>query len=410
VPRTGISGRCSLCSSSTWSRGLPKTKKPPSVRRGRGRVGKSVAGFHVEYSGVTFALFFPRRVHEHDHDRGNSRRSCFLGGWLSPWPLLNDIENRRHAPVRRRDPLAAAEALRGAVPLSLDPRHVGRDNRYDQIMRLGWKVFIPVTLIWIVFLGVDDADNPWLTCSIERGADDAYAHAELFSTTWLLVELVQGLMLTGRHMFARKITVQFPEEKTPMRPALPRIARPAPLSERRRALQSRASCARRSVPALAITIESEQRADGTRRTTRYDNRSSRSASSAGFCEESCPVDSIVGETRILEYHGEKRGDLIYTKKMLAGGRRNRYEAQIAADRDAGREITDERFAAYPCANPLPRQRRRGSFMTFPTFLFYVFSAILVFARVGASSRPKNSPCMRYWWLVLAFLQLRRRIG
>ena len=50
----------------------------------------------------------------------------------------------------------------------------------------------------------------------------------------------------------------------------------------------------------------------------------------GFCEESCPVDSIV-ETRILEYHGEKRGDLYFTKDMLlAVG--DRYEAEIAKDR------------------------------------------------------------------------------
>ena len=91
-------------------------------------------------------------------------------------------------------------------------------------------------------------------------------------------------------------------------------------------------------PALAITIESEQRADGTRRTTRYDIDLTKCIF-CGFCEESCPVDSIV-ETRILEYHGEKRGDLIYTKEMLlAVG--DRYEAQIAADRDR----TDA--ASYP---------------------------------------------------------------
>jgi NADH-quinone oxidoreductase subunit I len=70
-------------------------------------------------------------------------------------------------------------------------------------------------------------------------------------------------------------------------------------------------------------------ARGTRRTTRYDIDLTKCIF-CGFCEESCPVDSIV-ETRILEYHGEKRGDLIYTKEMLlAVG--DRYEAQIAADR------------------------------------------------------------------------------
>jgi len=82
-------------------------------------------------------------------------------------------------------------------------------------------------------------------------------------------------------------------------------------------------------PALEITIEPDQGADGTRRTTRYDIDLTKCIF-CGLCEESCPVDAIV-ETRILEYHGEKRGDLLYTKEMLlAIG--DRYEEQIAKDR------------------------------------------------------------------------------
>jgi len=84
------------------------------------------------------------------------------------------------------------------------------------------------------------------------------------------------------------------------------------------------------MPALAINIESEKREDGSRRTTRYDIDLTKCIF-CGFCEESCPVDSIV-ETRILEYHGEKRGDLVYTKEMLlAIG--DKYEKEIAKDRD-----------------------------------------------------------------------------
>jgi NADH-quinone oxidoreductase subunit I len=133
-----------------------------------------------------------------------------------------------------------------------------------------------------------------------------------FFNAYLLIELWQGLRVTLTNMFRPKITVQFPEEKTPMSPRC--IA--CKLCE--------AVC-----PALAITIESEAREDGTRRTTRYDIDLTKCIF-CGFCEESCPVDSIV-ETRILEYHGETRGDLIYTKEMLlAVG--DRYEAQIAADR------------------------------------------------------------------------------
>jgi NADH-quinone oxidoreductase subunit I len=151
-----------------------------------------------------------------------------------------------------------------------------------------------------------------------------------FFKTFLLLELVRGMMLTGRHLFARKITVQFPEEKTPQSPRFRGLhaLRRYPNGEERciACKLCEAIC-----PALAITIESEQRADGTRRTTRYDIDLTKCIF-CGFCEESCPVDSIV-ETRILEYHGEKRGDLVYTKEMLlAIG--DRYEAQIAADREA----------------------------------------------------------------------------
>ena len=196
--------------------------------------------------------------------------------------------------------------------------------RYDQIMRLGWKVFIPLTLVWIVVLGVLDADaaggHGEGKCMIERIRD--------FFRTFLLVELVKGMMLTGRHLFARKITVQFPEEKTPQTPRFRGLhaLRRYPNGEERciACKLCEAVC-----PALAITIESEQRDDGTRRTTRYDIDLTKCIF-CGFCEESCPVDSIV-ETRILEYHGEKRGDLFYTKPMLlAVG--DRYEEQIAKDR------------------------------------------------------------------------------
>ena len=150
-----------------------------------------------------------------------------------------------------------------------------------------------------------------------------------FFDTWLLAELLKGMSLTGRYLFARKITVMFPEEKTPQSPRFRGLhaLRRYPNGEERciACKLCEAVC-----PALAITIESEQRADGTRRTTRYDIDLTKCIF-CGFCEESCPVDSIV-ETRILEYCGEKRGDLYYTKDMLlAVG--DRYEAQIARDRE-----------------------------------------------------------------------------
>ena len=148
------------------------------------------------------------------------------------------------------------------------------------------------------------------------------------ASSLMLTELVKGLGLTGRYLFARKITVMFPEEKTPASPRMRGLhaLRRYPNGEERciACKLCEAVC-----PALAITIESEQRDDGTRRTTRYDVDLIKCIF-CGFCEESCPVDSIV-ETPILEYHGEQRGDLLYTKPLLlAIG--DKYEAKLAEDR------------------------------------------------------------------------------
>ena len=146
----------------------------------------------------------------------------------------------------------------------------------------------------------------------------------------VLLELFKGMALTGRHLFARKITVQYPQEKTPQSPRFRGLhaLRRYPNGEERciACKLCEAVC-----PALAITIESAQRDDGSRRTTRYDIDLTKCIF-CGFCEEACPVDAIV-ETRVLEYHGEKRGDLYYTKQMLlAVG--DRFEKQIAEDRAA----------------------------------------------------------------------------
>ena len=149
-----------------------------------------------------------------------------------------------------------------------------------------------------------------------------------FLSSFLLLELFKGMALTGKYMFSRSITVQFPEEKTPQSPRFRGLhaLRRYPNGEERciACKLCEAVC-----PALAITIESEQREDGSRRTTRYDIDLTKCIF-CGFCEESCPVDSIV-ETHIHEYHGEKRGDLYFTKDMLlAVG--DRYEEDIARNR------------------------------------------------------------------------------
>ena len=143
-----------------------------------------------------------------------------------------------------------------------------------------------------------------------------------------LMELFQGLAVTMRHMFVRKITVQYPEERTPQSNRFRGLhaLRRYPNGEERciACKLCEAVC-----PALAITIESAERDDGSRRTTRYDIDLLKCIY-CGFCEEACPVDAIV-LTRIFDYHGETRSDLYYTKQMLlAVGDRN--EEQIAKDR------------------------------------------------------------------------------
>src|SRR5438105_15557286 len=148
--------------------------------------------------------------------------------------------------------------------------------------------------------------------------------------SFFLYELLLGLKVTGRYFFGKKITVQFPEEKTPISPrfrGLLALRRYANGEERCIACKlCEAVC-----PALAITIESEQREDGSRRTTRYDIDMFKCIN-CGLCEESCPVDSIV-VTPIHHYHISERGQNIMTKeKLLALG--DLMEPRLAADRAA----------------------------------------------------------------------------
>ena len=148
--------------------------------------------------------------------------------------------------------------------------------------------------------------------------------------TFLMTELLQGMRVTWKQLWGKKITVQYPEEKTPQSPrfrGLHALRRYPNGQERCIACKlCEAVC-----PALAITIESDVGADGTRRTTRYDIDLFKCIY-CGFCEEACPVDAIV-ETRIHEYHMERQGENIMTKdKLLAVG--DKYEAMIAADKAA----------------------------------------------------------------------------
>lgn len=153
-------------------------------------------------------------------------------------------------------------------------------------------------------------------------------YAKHYIKSFLLLELLAGLRVTLRYFFKKKITVQFPEEKTPISPRFRGLLalRRYPNGEERciACKLCEATC-----PALAITIESEPRDDGTRRTTRYDIDMFKCIN-CGLCEESCPVDSIV-VTPIHHYHMNERGQNIMTKeKLLAVG--DHMEAQLAEDR------------------------------------------------------------------------------
>lgn len=150
----------------------------------------------------------------------------------------------------------------------------------------------------------------------------------------LMIELFEGLALTGKYLFKDKYSVMYPMEKIPQSPRFRGIhaLRRYPNGEERciACKLCEAVC-----PALAITIDSEKREDGTRRTTRYEIDLFKCIF-CGFCEESCPVDSIV-ETHIHEYHFDKRGQNILTKPtLLAIG--DRLESEIAE-----RRATDSSF-------------------------------------------------------------------
>lgn len=147
--------------------------------------------------------------------------------------------------------------------------------------------------------------------------------------SFMLWELLLGLKLTGRNLFARKVTILYPEEQTP------KSARMRGIHALRRYPNGEERCIACKLceavcPALAITIEAEQREDGSRRTTRYEIDLFKCIF-CGFCEESCPVDSIVetGETNYAIY---ERGQNILDKPMLlAIG--DKYEDDIAKARE-----------------------------------------------------------------------------
>ncbi len=152
-------------------------------------------------------------------------------------------------------------------------------------------------------------------------------------TSFSLWDLLTGMRVTGKYFWKKKITIQYPEEKTPVSPRFRGVhaLRRYPNGEERciACKLCEAVC-----PALAITIDAEPRDDGSRRTTKYEIDMFKCVY-CGFCEESCPVDAIV-LTDMSDFHIAERGEHIFTKeKLLAIG--DRYEPAIAKARAADEE-------------------------------------------------------------------------
>ena len=134
-----------------------------------------------------------------------------------------------------------------------------------------------------------------------------------FVKSLMLTELLKGMSVTGRHFFARKITIQYPEEKTPISPRFRGLhaLRRYPNGEERciACKLCEAIC-----PAQAITIEAEPRADGSRRTTRYDIDMVKCIY-CGLCQEVCPEEAIFLQNQ-YSMTGYTRAEMVNHKDRL----------------------------------------------------------------------------------------------
>ena len=204
--------------------------------------------------------------------------------------------------------------------------------RYDQLMRLGWKVFLPLSLAMVVIV----AGVLQFTAGVAMAARwDSISAARSHSSS---EEFVRRFRLSMRYFFKPKATLNYPFEKGPLSPRFrgEHALRRYPNGEERciACKLCEAIC-----PAQAITIEAgPRRNDGTRRTTRYDIDMVKCIY-CGLCQEACPVDAIV-EGPNFEFATETREELYYDKeRLLANG--DRWEREIAQEHRSSTRRTGE---------------------------------------------------------------------
>ena len=276
----------------------------------------------------------------------------FLGGWLPPFDV---------APVHLDPGRRSGSSLKICFVLFVFiwasatlPRY-----RYDQLMRLGWKVFLPVSLVWVVLTAGRAAVRRLAAEALGRrtmASLDRTARTLPARRSWS-----SGFALTLKYMFKPKVTVNYPYEKGPLSPRFrgEHALRRYPNGEERciACKLCEAIC-----PAQAITIEAEPRDDGSRRTTRYDIDMTKCIY-CGFCQEACPVDAIVEGPNFEFADRDPRGAVLQqgqaARERRPLGARDRRQPRTPTRRIAepgrvrGRDDDCFRLSPSMCSRPSP---------------------------------------------------------